>query len=271
MGGFNDPTDGTCFLEIGVEQNIGKASETILVVPCYNEAARLDQAKFRAFATDCPGVRFLFVNDGSTDDTSDVLRQLSESNPKSFQVHELPENSGKAEAVRLGVLRAFELKPGYVGFWDADLSTPLSEIDSMLSVFHECPKIEMVFGSRVKLLGRNVRRKAYRHYLGRIFATVVSWALGLAIYDTQCGAKIFRTNESLEKLFQEPFLSKWIFDVEIIARVIRARREAGLTPVEEIIYELPLTSWHDVEGSKIRLRDYFFVSRDLLRIYFRVM
>ena len=254
-----------------MEQRIGQSSETLLVVPCYNEATRLDLAKFQAFAAENSGVRFLFVNDGSTDDTAAVLRKLSESRPETFLVHELPHNCGKAEAVRVGILRAIELHGDYVGFWDADLSTPLSEIEGMLAVFQSRPQIEMVFGARVNLLGRQVRRKLYRHYIGRLFASVVARALGLAIYDTQCGAKLFRTNDRLAELFREPFLSKWIFDIEIIARAIRARRAANLPSVAEIIYEQPLMSWQDVEGSKIRLRDYFLVSRDLLRIYFRLI
>jgi dolichyl-phosphate beta-glucosyltransferase len=254
-----------------VERNIGHSSETILVVPCYNEAKRLDLAKFRASATENRGLRFLFVNDGSTDDTSAVLRELHESRPETFLTHELPQNGGKAEAVRQGFLQALELSPTYVGFWDADLSAPLDEVDGMLAIFRNSPQIEMVFGARVNLLGREVRRKLYRHYLGRVFATMVARALGLGIYDTQCGAKLFRVNDYLPKFFQEAFISKWIFDVEIIARSIQLRRAAKLAPVSEIIYEQPLMNWNDVAGSKLRFRDFFVVYGDFLRIYHRYM
>ena len=250
---------------------MGQSGKTLLVVPCYNEATRLDLAKFQAFAAENSGVRFLFVNDGSTDDTAAVLRKLSESRPETFLVHELPHNCGKAEAVRVGILRAIELHPDYVGFWDADLSTPLGEIEGMLTVFKSRPQIEMVFGARVNLLGRQVRRKLYRHYIGRVFASVVARALGLPIYDTQCGAKLFRANDRLAELFREPFISKWIFDVEIIARAIRVRRDANLSPAAEIIYEQPLMSWFDVVGSKIRVRDFFVVISDFVRIYYRYM
>lgn len=254
-----------------MEHNIGQSNETILVVPCYNEAARLDLARFQASAAEYPDVRFLFVNDGSTDDTAGVLRDLCESRPKTFLLHELTQNSGKAEAVRVGFLRAIEMHPDCIGFWDADLSTPLDELAGMLDIFRIRPQIEMVFGARVNLLGRKVRRKLSRHYLGRVFATVVARSLGLGIYDTQCGAKLFRTNGQLPRLFEEPFISKWIFDVEIIARSAQLRRLENLSPVSEIIYEQPLMCWVDVAGSKLRLRDFFVVYRDFLRIYRRYM
>jgi dolichyl-phosphate beta-glucosyltransferase len=254
-----------------VERNIGQSRETILVVPCYNEAQRLNLPEFQAFATENPEIQFLFVNDGSTDDTAAILQEFHESRPEAFLVHTLPQNRGKAEAVRQGILHALKLSSSYVGFWDADLSTPLDEVEGMLAIFHSRPHIEMVFGARVNLLGRQVRRKLHRHYLGRVFATLIARSLGLGIYDTQCGAKLFLVNDNLVELFQEPFISKWIFDVEIIARSIQQRRIKNLTPINQIIYEQPLKKWSDIAGSKIRFRDFFLVYGDFFRIYNRYL
>ena len=100
---------------------------------------------------------------------------------------------------------------------------------------------------------------------------MVSRMLDLPIYDTQCGAKLFRVTDELPELFRDPFISKWIFDVEIIARAIVVRRGTDRTPVSEIIYELPLGRWHDVDGSKIRPKDFVIVSLDLVRIYSRYL
>jgi glycosyltransferase involved in cell wall biosynthesis len=251
------------------EQGQPGEGRTIIVVPCYNEAQRLDAAAFKAHAAAEPAVRFLFCDDGSTDGTRAVLESLRREAPASFGVHVQPKNAGKAEAVRAGVLLALEERPAYVGFWDADLSTPLAELAGFRRIMDERPGIEMVFGARVNLLGRSVRRKLVRHYVGRIFATAVSAMLRLPIYDTQCGAKLFRANAEVADLFREPFLSRWIFDVEIIARAIVARKRAGLGPVRGIICEQPLMQWFDVDGSKLRPRDVLRVSLDFWRIGWR--
>jgi len=243
------------------------ANEAVIVVPCYNEADRLDADTFTAYAAAGPRVSFLFVNDGSTDNTAAVLEALHRSNPSVFDVHSMERNLGKAEAVRVGMLKAFEGGAAIVGFWDADLSTPLRELDCFLDLLEQRPDIEMVFGARINLLGRSINRKLSRHYIGRIFATVVATVLGLPIYDTQCGAKLFRANNGFVELLREPFLSKWIFDVEIIARSIAARHGTDRPSVRDTVYELPLREWNDVDGSKLRLRDFVIGSGDFLRIY----
>jgi hypothetical protein len=122
----------------------------------------------------------------------------------------------------------------------------------------------MVFGSRVKLLGRRIVRKPHRHYLGRIFATVVSNVLRLPVYDTQCGAKLFRRTSQLAVVLQNPFRSRWIFDVEILARFIHT---CGIEYVKNSVYEYPLAEWCDIGGSKVKPGDFLKALGDLLRIW----
>jgi glycosyltransferase involved in cell wall biosynthesis len=236
-----------------------------VVVPCFNEAERLAREKFLDFSREHPAIRFIMVDDGSTDGTRELLADLHQALPQSFELLALATNQGKAEAVRRGVLRALDLAP-YVGYWDADLSTPLEEIPSFWEVLERDSRIELVFGARVNLLGRSIKRRAIRHYLGRIFATLASWMLDLAVYDTQCGAKLFRKSERLREVFEAPFRTSWVFDVEILAR-LRSMQRGDDLPLERIVYEIPLRVWHDVRGSKIRPVDLLRVPRDLLRIY----
>lgn len=230
-------------------------TNAIIVIPCYNEAARLDVEAFRRFVAYGRSLQFLFVNDGSTDETLTVLEGLCRADSKHFVLHNLPQNRGKAEAVRQGVLRAMELGCDLVGYWDADLATPLEAIAEFQAFLEAHQTVEIVMGARVKLLGRRIERRPLRHYLGRIFATTASIALGLAVYDTQCGAKLFRTTPTIGQLFAEPLRTNWIFDVELLARFVRCRRSAG-KPVEEAIYEMPLDQWREVRGSKVRVRDF---------------
>jgi dolichyl-phosphate beta-glucosyltransferase len=242
---------------------------TVVVVPCFDEAARLPVERFEAFSAHWPG-RFLFVDDGSRDGTGRILADLAASHPDSMAVLTLPGNFGKATAVRLGVQRAIAEGARYTGFWDADLATPLAAIAELEAHLDRDPELVMVFGSRVQLMGRRIERNELRHYAGRAFATVVSQMLDLAIYDTQCGAKLFRVQLEVEGIFREPFVSRWIFDVEILARFLALRRGAGTgSPPEDAIYEHPLQAWKDVEGSKIRLRDGLRAAVDLWRIWRR--
>jgi glycosyltransferase involved in cell wall biosynthesis len=240
-----------------------------IAVPCYNEAQRLDANKFKEFECASHDVGFLFVNDGSTDTTRELLTALRGSNSKKFCFLDLAENQGKAEAVRRGLLAAISSGADYVGFWDADLATPLDAIERFVEVAESRRDLEVIIGARVKLLGRSIDRRAIRHYLGRVFATAVSVLLGLDIYDTQCGAKLFRASPSISELFKQPFHSRWIFDVEIIARLIRDRRGKNIPQPDKIIYELPLMTWTDIPGSKLKYGDFVRATWELLGIYKR--
>ncbi len=241
-------------------------SRVCLVVPCYNEASRLDTRTFRNYFAAHTKVRFLFVNDGSRDKTAEVLRELCAGYADRAALLDCPVNAGKAEAVRKGILHAMDQYDlDAVGFWDADLATPLNAIPSFVDILTQKPDVAMVFGSRVQLLGRHVNRSAVRHYLGRIFATVASVTLRLPIYDTQCGAKLFRVNDDTRKVFSDAFLSKWVFDVEILARYSKLCSH-NLGHMTGCVYEYPLEAWSDVAGSKVKPTDFFTAMLDILRI-----
>src|SRR5512138_1823489 len=101
-------------------------THSIVVVPCYNEARRLNTRAFTQFRSSGHWVEFLFVNDGSVDDTLDVLQRLRCASPDTIRVRDQQPNQGKAEAVRTGMLEALDGDADFVGYWDADLATPLS-------------------------------------------------------------------------------------------------------------------------------------------------
>jgi dolichyl-phosphate beta-glucosyltransferase len=244
---------------------ITSGPRTAIVVPCYNEAKRLRVEDFESFlGTPQLRIVLIFVNDGSRDNTAELLRQFERAHPDKTEVVDMPVNSGKGEAVRTGINHGLSRGYTFVGFWDADLATPLESIGDLLSVLEGHPEVDMVFGSRVKLLGRMIERKASRHYMGRAFATAVSTTLRLPVYDTQCGAKIFRSTPQIREIFRDPFLSRWIFDVEIIARYME-RSETPAAAAKRI-YEYPLRQWKDISGSKLFWFDFFYSAWDLFRI-----
>jgi len=254
------------------DSELGKTPQgCMIVVPCYNEASRLQTDRFIEFLGQSKGISFLFVNDGSQDGTLSVLKAMQSSWEDRIQILDKNRNGGKAEAVRAGMLAA--MRQGgisYVGFWDADLATPLEAIPEFLALLDGSARLEMVFGSRVRLLGRHVNRRAARHYLGRVFASVVSIILRLPIYDTQCGAKIFRITPELTQVLNDGFLSRWVFDVEILARYI-ALYHGDTSYLHDSIYELPLSCWNDVAGSKVGPADFLKASLDVFRIYRRYL
>jgi glycosyltransferase involved in cell wall biosynthesis len=239
---------------------------TIIVMPCYNEAARLDLAAFDAFFGRCSDVTLLMVDDGSTDETPLLIERLRQRHPRRVLTLRLGENVGKAEAVRRGMELAIRRRATLAGYWDADLATPLEAILRFREVFAERPELLLVMGSRVALLGRDIRRSWRRHLLGRAFATAASWALGFSVYDTQCGAKLLRVTRQTAELFRRPFATRWIFDVEILQRILNA---TDGTDAGGVLYEYPLERWHEVRGTRLKTSDFVVAAFDLFRIYWR--
>jgi dolichyl-phosphate beta-glucosyltransferase len=241
------------------EDDILKAmSDTriVLVVPCFNEAERLRTVRdrFVNYATKHRQVEFLFVDDGSIDDTSPMLQDLCDELEGRADLLRRRSNGGKAAAVRQGMAKALESGPDFVGYWDADLATPLVELDLFLSVLEAQPETLLVAGCRVESSDQSVRRNRVRYWAGRIIARAIARSLRLPIRDTQCGAKLFRVFPGFADIWRTEFCSNWLFDVEVIIR-LRDRFPDSLG--DTTIFEKPLSAWRDVPGSKVRPLDFF--------------
>lgn len=229
-----------------------------LVIPCKNEARRLLVGEFLHALTEHPYLTLLFVDDGSTDDTAEILAFLERQSP-SIRALYLPRNVGKAEAVRRGMLWLLEHTDSEtLGFWDADLSTPFSELDGFIRALEADPARAAAIGARWPHLGSRIDRRVASNCAGMMMKALIRLVLRAPVYDTQCGAKVFRRGLA-EKVFSRPFLSRWLFDVEILRRIPRPQ-------LMHCVTEVPLALWRDVGGSKLGLLDTFRLIPDIMRI-----
>jgi dolichyl-phosphate beta-glucosyltransferase len=235
---------------------------TQIVVPCYNEERRFRATAFDDYLAAHDDVGFVLVNDGSVDGTLGILLELQRRWSDRIQVIDQQPNQGKAEAVRAGMIHAAHAGADYIGYFDADLATPLAAIEEFVAILDRTARIDIVLGARVALLGRDIRRRSIRHYLGRVFATAASLVLAVPVYDTQCGAKLLRARTALSAgLFDRPFGSRWIFDVELIARYLTGSGS------QEGLYEQPLREWTDVGESTVKARDFLRAGGEMAAIY----
>jgi len=233
-----------------------------IVVPCFNESERLDAEAVRVLSA--AAARVILVDDGSSDGTGAMLGEVS-GRLEGVEALLLGVNRGKAEAVRRGFLEALELGVEHVGFLDADMATPPEEMLRLVALARAGRK-KVVVGSRVSMLGTRIARSHLRHYLGRVFATCASIVLDLDIYDTQCGAKLFADTPSLRAALDEPFTTRWAFDVELLGRLLYPL-DSAVTPLRsDDMLEVPLVCWTDVPGSKVTPKEVVRVGAELARL-----
>jgi glycosyltransferase involved in cell wall biosynthesis len=206
----------------------------------------------------------VLVDDGSTDGTLGILNKLTLQSPKNIEVLSLPANVGKGEAVRAGFNYAFECGATQVLFCDADFAVGPQDLLRICNTLDENAVCNAVIGSRIAMAGTNIQRSVFRHYSGRAFATLVSLILGQQIYDTQCGAKVFKADNEVKRAFSQPFLSRWAFDVEAIGRLLRMERSKTN---RNLILELPLLNWLEVPGSKLNLVSQLRTVLELFKIW----
>jgi glycosyltransferase involved in cell wall biosynthesis len=224
-----------------------------IVVPAFNEEARIGETvrRIERFIETLPyATDLIIVDDGSRDGTSRVVQQLQ------FPQLRLvlnPTNHGKGYAVKQGMLEA---TGDYVLFSDADLSAPIEELNKLLPVAL-AENADVVVGSRG--LDRSYIEKhqsSVRELGGIFFNVLVRYSLGLSIYDTQCGFKLFN-RRTIAPILRKQTIDGFGFDPEILFLAARA----GLKIIEVPVH------WSHMEGSKVRFsRDATRMFSDLIRI-----
>ncbi|MCJ8331526.1 MAG: glycosyltransferase family 2 protein [Lentisphaeria bacterium] len=229
--------------------------ELTVIIPCYNEAKRLSGFFDLIEANRELDWEWLFINDGSKDNTVELIEQHAAGNDK-IRLHSLDKNSGKGKAVRTGLLEA---KGDIVGFVDADLAASPLIMKRLLKNEKLQDKSSVLIGIRLKTQESNVDRKWYRHYMGRVFQTLVSVISGLTVYDTQCGFK-FMHKSLAEDIASKMQCDGFCFDVELLMIANRL----GYFIDEQMI------DWEEKGDSKVRPWHIVQMFFDILKISKRV-
>lgn len=236
---------------------------TFVVVPCYNEESRWNR-RYWSELLELPGFHWIFVDDGSRDSTGKLIAEICTHDNAELVTKKV--NSGKAEAVRSGLLSAVDRAgpEDLVGFMDADGAFDLPDIRRLTSLIQPGTKLhenfDALWSARVALAGRSIRRSSLRHYLGRVAATVLSWKDASIPYDTQSGFKLFKPTSDFLNVLSTPFSTRWLFDVEMLTRF------SSQTGRAMVIWEEPLESWADVAGSKVSLRETLRIGGEILTV-----
>lgn len=231
-----------------------------IVVPSFNEEKRWNHDFWQGLASlDC--ISILFVDDGSTDRTLEMLRNTALQ--MRADVLALENNSGKAEAIRMGFIHAIERGASTVAFLDADGAFSIEDVHRLINVYirmRSTNSIDFLWSSRVMLAGRAIERSAVRHYIARVVVTLLSFRFRLKIYDTQSGFKIFNVCELFTESLRTPFFTRWFVDLELLLR-LRGKRQDFPT-----VWEEPVDHWRDVAYSKLSGISVF---RDLCLLFLR--
>ncbi len=214
-----------------------------IVIPAYNESARIEQTLSNVMATvEAQGwdAEVLVIDDGSSDDTAAIVTRWAENFPRLHLVQN-PGNRGKGYSVRNGLLQA---AGEIVMFTDADLSAPLEEADRLIEAIDS--GADVAIGSRwMDRTRQTIHQPLYRQFFGRCFNWITRTVMGLPFKDTQCGFKAFR-RPAAQIVFRLQRIERWGFDPEIlfIARKLRYT-----------IREVPVTWGHDQRSRISYLKD----------------
>ncbi|NNF21942.1 MAG: glycosyltransferase family 2 protein [Saprospiraceae bacterium] len=234
-----------------------------IIVPCYNEAQRLPLEQFESFINNNEDYLLCFVNDGSKDNTLECLQDFSKNNPERIRVYDMPQNGGKAEAVRAGVYYLLDhTNVDTIGFLDADLSTDFADYTNLVNELSRDASKKLVFGSRESNEENQIERNGFRNIISFVIGILIRAILKLPIKDSQCGAKVFK-RDAASFCFNQSFVTRWLFDVELF---IRMKKAYGKKETIKLIKEVPLKRWVHVDGSKIGLKDSLVIPSQLLSI-----
>lgn len=219
-----------------------------MIVPCYNEGKRLDLNYWKHIVLATKDIKWIFIDDGSSDNTSELLSQI----PGGVEVKRLSSNFGKAEALKLGFLEAILRENEVIGFIDADQSFDKEEVVQMCNRYRHITEWNSssqnyiaVFMSR-KSISNDLASlgSAFRKLFGTMVSKINSAIWSELPSDTQCGFKFFLVTDNLVSALRDSFSNSWFFEIELLMR-IRSIQDNPL-----VINVVPLQYCFHVKDSK---------------------
>jgi dolichyl-phosphate beta-glucosyltransferase len=234
-------------------------SKVVMLIPCFNEGARLN-LKFWQQIADEINCEWMFIDDGSTDDTLKKIESIT-----GIRVLSLDKNAGKAEAIRKGiryVLDHPEFIDYNIGYIDSDDAFLIEDIKKVLEKFNSFEDgFDAIWVSRVALAGRKISRNTKRHLISRIIVTLLGFVYKEMPYDPQAGFKIFKARNFSNVIIDKKFKTRWFIDLEILTRMESLKKR------KLNIWEEPVSSWRDIPGSKINGLETLRVLFELWRVF----
>ena len=239
-----------------------REDKILVIIPCYNEYERLKLKYFKQHLDSNKNHLFLFVDDGSSDGTIKKLNGLKIENPNQINVYALTKNKGKGRAIREAVINYCQYQNvDYVGFIDADLAIPLSQINKLYDSIKKSNK-KIAITSRNKVSGvikYKENPSFFRKTLSKISNLVIRNLFSINVTDTQCGCKLF-SKEIIKELYDKPFISSWLFDLEILLRY----NKLNFSPVQEV----QLDRLNENSSSQFTKKDLFKLGIETIKIFF---
>jgi glycosyltransferase involved in cell wall biosynthesis len=227
-----------------------------LIFPCFNEAHRINVVKLNEFINSV-GADTFFVDDGSTDRSTQLLTEVKNVSKFKIEVLALEKNIGKTNAIRHGLMYCAE--QGYQTALIQDIDLPFSASDVLKSAqkLKESDS-DICSGARVRLAGSPTFRSPLRHWAGRIVATLIYIFYSSDFYDPQSPCKAYKL-KSVIPLLNKPLKTRWFGDIELLRRARKSEQKIKTT-------EFTLEEWKDVPDGKIKLGSLFAVAVDFLKI-----
>jgi len=241
-----------------------KNNKIIIIIPCFNEAQRLDLSYFNKLSR-IQNTMWVFVDDGSTDSTSKILKNYSKK--KNIIYVKIQHNVGKSNAIAHGMNYAFSKisNIGWIGFLDSDGAFAIGDVESIIKMTSSIEKYDALYTSRVKMAGRNIKRNNARHIIARLITSFFGLVWKDIPYDTQSGFKLYRYSDNFNSIFIKLFKTKWFFDIELSIRYLNYKKK-NIT-----VWEEPVSSWFDIPGSKINYRQSMRIILEVIYIFYLLL